>query len=53
MVAIGLHLVGVSTLMSGIGVVVLIGEPLLAIVPIGSSLVAIGSLLFDYLTLRG
>ncbi len=50
MVAFGLHLVGVSTLIAGIGVMVAVGEPLLVVIPIGSSLVGVGSLLFDYLT---
>jgi hypothetical protein len=53
MVAVGLHVVGVSTLISGIGVLVASGEPLLVVVPIGSSLVGIGSLLFDFLSWRG
>jgi hypothetical protein len=53
MVAVGLHLVGVSTLFSGIGLLVATGEPLLAIVPVGSSLVGMGSLLFDFLSWRG
>ena len=52
LVAFGLHLVGVSTLISGIGVLVAVGEPLLVVIPIGSSLVGAGSLLFDYLTWR-
>ena len=51
-VALGLHLVGVSTLISGIGVLLAVGEPLLVVIPIGSSLVGTGSLLFDYLTWR-
>ena len=51
-VALGLHLVGVSTLNSRIGVMVAVGEPLLVVIPIGSSLVGTGSLLFDYLTWR-
>ncbi len=52
MVAFGLHLVGVSALISGIGVMVAVGEPLLVVIPIGSSLVGVGSHLFDYLTWR-
>ncbi len=51
-VALGLHVVGVSTLISGIGVLLAVGEPLLVVIPIGSSLVGVGSLLFDYLTWR-
>ena len=51
-VALGLHLVGVSTLISGISVLLAVGEPLLVVIPIGSSLVGTGSLLFDYLTWR-
>jgi hypothetical protein len=50
MVAFGLHLVGVSTLIAGIGVMVAVGEPLRVVVPIGSSIVGAGSLLFDFLT---
>ncbi len=50
LVAFGLHLVGESTLISGIGVLVAVGEPLLVVIPIGSRLVGTGSLLFDYLT---
>jgi hypothetical protein len=53
MVALGLHVVGVSTLISGIGVLAASEEPLLAIIPIGSSLVGAGSLLFDFLSWRG
>ncbi len=52
LVAFGLHLLGVSMLISGIGVLVASGEPLFVVVPIGSSLVGIGSILFDYLTWR-
>ncbi len=52
LVAFGLHMVGVSTLIAGIGVLVAVGEPVLVVVPIGSSIVGIGSLLFDYLTWR-
>ena len=52
LVAFGLHLVGVSTLISGIGVLVAVGEPLLVVIPIGSSLVDAGSILFDCLTWR-
>lgn len=51
-VATGLHVVGVSTLIAGIGVLVAAGEPLLVVVPIGSSLVGVGSLHFDLLHLR-
>jgi hypothetical protein len=40
-------------LISGIGVLVASGEPLLVVVPIGSSLVGMGSLLFDFLSWRG
>ncbi len=53
MVAVGLHVVGVSTLITGIGVLAASEEPLLAIIPIGSSLVGAGSLLFDFLSWRG
>ncbi len=52
LVAFGLHLLGVSMLISGIGVLVASGEPLFVVVPIGSSLVGVGSILFDYLTWR-
>ncbi len=52
MVALGLHLGGVSTLISGIGVLLAVGEPPLVVIPIGSSLVGTGSLLVDYLTRR-
>ncbi len=50
LVAFGLHLVGVSTLISGIGVLVASGDPVLVVIPIGSSLVGAESILFDYLT---
>ena len=46
--AIGLHLLGVSMLISGVGVLVYVGDPVLAIIPIGSTVVAMGSLLFDF-----
>ena len=52
LVAFGLHMVGVSTLIAGIGVLVAVGEPALVVVPIGSSIVGVGSLLFDFLTWR-
>ncbi len=52
LVALGLHMVGVATLISGIAVLVAVGEPALVVVPIGSSIVGVGSLLFDYLTWR-
>ncbi len=39
-------------MVSGIGVMVAVGEPLLVVIPIGSSLVGVRSLLFDYLTWR-
>ena len=52
LVAFGLHLVGVSTLIAGIGVLAASREPLFVVVPIGSSLVGVGSILFDFLTWR-
>ena len=52
LVAFGLYMVGVSTLIAGIGVLVAVGEPALVVVPVGSSIVGVGSLLFDYLTWR-
>ncbi len=52
LLAIGLHMVGVSTWIAGIGVLVAVGEPALVVVPIGSSIVGVGSLLFDFLTWR-
>ncbi len=52
LVAFGLHLLGVSMLISGIGILAASGEPLFVVVPIGSSLVGVGSILFDYLTWR-
>ncbi len=37
-------------LISGIGVLAASGDPVLVVIPIGSSLVGVGSILFDYLT---
>ncbi len=52
LVAFGLQRLGVSMLISGIGILAATGEPLFVVVPIGSSLVGVGSILFDYLTWR-
>ncbi len=46
------RLVWATTILAVLGVMVAVGEPLLVVVPIGSSLVGVGSLLFDFLTWR-
>ena len=51
-VAMVLHLVGVATLIAGIGWLVSSGQAQFVVVPIGSILVGIGSLLFDLVHLQ-